>query len=151
MLLLHEQGPEPNSTVMASKTQRDNFVTMLNNDGDVESSFPAFQTVAQGEDNTSNMKENPFNFASGASSCQHCPCLPSDFISWGCHSKGPHTRWLKSTAIYVFTALGARSLTRKYPQGHASFEILSRLLPDFSQILVVLVNFSIRDHSATLL
>lgn len=27
---------------------------------------------------------------------------------WGCHSKGPHTGWLKATGIYSLPVLGAR-------------------------------------------
>lgn len=41
----------------------------------------------------------------------HCPYLLPGRGFWGCHSKGPQTTWLKVTAIYFLTTLGARSLT----------------------------------------
>lgn len=41
----------------------------------------------------------------------HCSYLLPGRGFWGCHSKGPQTTWLKVTAIYFLTTLGARSLT----------------------------------------
>ena len=49
---------------------------------------------------------------------KNCICI-SILVSWGCHNKLPHIRWLKTTEVYPLTVLEVRRLKGRCWQGHA--------------------------------